>query len=88
MNRSYTVLNGTEVIETGEHDVEWSDVKTEREMWFKITDLWYLKDRWDALSSSKKGKLNSFRQALRDLPQNYESPNDAADNFPEPEEWF
>jgi hypothetical protein len=67
---------------------DWEEVKTVRESWFIITDLWYLKDRWDSLSSTKKGELNSFREALRNLPQTYTDATDAADNFPTPEEWF
>ena len=69
-------------------DVEWPLVRSMRIWLFKRTDLWYLKDRWDSLSSTNKGKLNSFRQSLRELPQTYESANDAFDNFPEPEEWM
>lgn len=69
-------------------DISWSKVKLMRKSWLEITDLWYLKDRWDELTSTAKGQLNTFRQELRDLPQTYESANDAADNFPEPEEWF
>tara|TARA_R100000654_G_scaffold56659_2_gene83076 strand:+ start:774 stop:1049 length:276 start_codon:yes stop_codon:yes gene_type:complete len=69
-------------------NVEWDEVRMERDRMFKITDLWYLKDRWDNLSTTEKGQLNSFRQAMRDLPQTYDNANDAADNFPIPEEWF
>lgn len=69
-------------------DVEWALVRSMRIWLFKRTDLWYLKDRWDSLSSTNKGKLNSFRQSLRELPQTYESANDAFDNFPEPEGWM
>lgn len=69
-------------------DIEWDEVRKERQRWLKITDLWYFKDRWDALSSTKKGQLNTFRQELRDLPDNYTTANEAADNFPEPQEWF
>jgi hypothetical protein len=69
-------------------EVEWDEVRKERKRWLEITDLWYFKDRWDALSSTKKGQLNTFRQKLRDLPENYATANEAADNFPEPQGWF
>ena len=69
-------------------DIEWDEVRKERKRWLEITDLWYFKDRWDALSSTKKGQLNTFRQQLRDLPENYPTANEAADNFPEPQGWF
>tara|TARA_Y100001937_G_scaffold126137_1_gene194685 strand:- start:714 stop:995 length:282 start_codon:yes stop_codon:yes gene_type:complete len=76
------------LISEGLIDVDWEDIRIERKRMFKITDLWYLKDRWDNLSTTEKGQLNSFRQAMRDLPQTYDNANDAADNFPIPEDWF
>ena len=45
-------------------------------MHLKETDWWAVKDL--TMSQAKK----DYRQALRDLPQNYESANDAADNWP------
>ena len=75
-------------IENSVVDVNWDLVRTERDGLLICTDLWYLKDRWDSLSSTAKGKLNAFRKALRDLPQTYDNANDAFDNFPESEEWM
>ena len=69
-------------------DASWSEVLPRRKYLLKKTDTWYLKDRWDTLSATNKGKLNTFRQTLRDLPQNYDNANDAFDNFPEPEDWM
>lgn len=69
-------------------DVDWDEVRRMRKGLLQQTDLWYLKDRWDALSTTNKGKLNTFRQTMRDLPQTYDNANDAFDNFPDPEEWM
>lgn len=69
------------------YDLTWPDVLACRTYWFEVTDLWYLKDRWDGLSSTHKGQLNTFRQELRDLPE-FDTANDAGDNFPSPEDWF
>jgi len=69
-------------------DLDWDIVKIERKRCLEKTDLWYLNDRWEKLTTTQKDKLNTFRQTLRDLPSNYESANDAADNFPIPEDWF
>lgn len=77
-----------EIISTVQMDVTWRQVRMERTKWFKVTDLWYLKDRWDGLSTVQKGELNSFRLEMRDLPQTYSTANEAMDNFPEPQEWF
>ena len=52
------------------------------------TDTWYLSDRWAQLTSDQQTALNTFRQTLRDLPQNHNNANDAFDNFPDPEDWM
>lgn len=80
MNRTYTIYDGDTVIETGETDVEWESVRAKRDLELKQTDWRAVKDR--TMSQAWK----DFRQALRDLPQNYESANDAADNWPTPPE--
>ena len=72
----------------GERIFNWWEIKEERVKLLEITDLWYLKDRWDSLTTIQQEQLNLYRQTLRDLPQNYESANDAADNFPTSEDWF
>lgn len=76
MDRSYTIYNGEEIIEQGNYDVSWEEVRKMRNWQLKETDWWAVKDL--TMSQAKK----DFRQALRDLPQNYESANDAADNWP------
>ena len=76
MDRSYTVFRGNEIIEQGERDFDWDFVRRMRNAELKRTDWWALKDL--TMSQAKK----DYRQALRDLPQTYESANDAADNWP------
>lgn len=89
IDRSHTVFDAEgEIILEEMLNVSWDYVKSIRTYWFEVTDLWYLKDRWDSLSNTAKGELNTFRQTLRDLPQIYDLANDAADNFPNPEDWF
>jgi len=81
MDRAYTVFKGTEIIDSGEHDVDWVEVRTRRDDELKRTDWRAVKDR----SMSQAWK--DYRQALRDLPQDYaSSANDAADNWPQPPE--
>lgn len=76
------------IAEIGQVGWAWDQVKFARQKCLEHTDLWYLKDRWDALSTTRKGQLNSFRQTLRDLPQTYSDPEEAVENFPEMEDWF
>jgi len=85
-NKVKISLDGT--VEQFVADVDWELVRVERDTLLRCTDLWYLKDRWDELSSTNKGKLNAFRKALRDLPSLYETANEAYDNMPEYEDWM
>lgn len=58
-------------------DVDWDHVRSvrndelDKSDWRAVSDR-VLPDAWQ-----------EYRQALRDLPQDYESANDAADNFPQ-----
>ena len=61
---------------TGPYEIDWYVVRKKRNEELAATDWWALKDL--TMSQAKK----DYRQALRDLPRNYESANDAADNWP------
>jgi len=80
MNRRYTKYHGDEVIDSGEYDVEWEDVRRERNAALARSDWRAVKDR--TMSQAWK----DYRTALRDLPQNHDEANDAADNWPQPPE--
>jgi hypothetical protein len=75
-----TVFRGTEIIEVRELEVDWYTLREHRDKALTQSDWRALKD----LTMSQAWK--DYRQALRDLPQNYNSANDAADNWPEPPE--
>ena len=78
--RGYTIFNGSEIIETGQVDMTWDQIRDMRDQELKATD-------WRALSDRTISQdWIDYRTALRDLPQNFESANDAADNFPQPPE--
>ena len=77
MNRTRTTYRGTEVIEVESFDVDWEQVRRARDYELSKTDWRAGKDR--TMSQGWK----DYRQALRDLPQNHEEANDAADNWPE-----
>ena len=76
MNRSYTTYAGSEVIEEGQHDVTWEEIRDMRDSYLEDTDWRAVKDR--TMSQAWK----DFRKSLRDLPQDNDTPNDAADNWP------
>ena len=77
MDRSYKVYAGADIIEEGQRDVTWKEIRDTRDYYLKETDWRALKDR--TMSQAWK----DYRQALRDLPQDHTEANDAADSWPE-----
>tara|TARA_X000000368_G_scaffold409658_1_gene391975 strand:- start:145 stop:396 length:252 start_codon:yes stop_codon:yes gene_type:complete len=74
VNRNHTTYNHKgELIESISKDVTWEEVREVRDKKLRQTDFWALKDL--TMSQAKK----DFRIFLRDLPQNYETANEAAD---------
>ena len=76
MDRSFKKYSGRTLIEEGTHDVTWAQVRKQRNAELRHTDWRAVKDR--TMSQAWK----DYRQALRDLPQEYDTANDAADNWP------
>ena len=58
-------------------DLDWITLRRLRNKELTNTDWRAVKDR------TMSNPWKDYRQALRDLPQTYESANDAADNWPE-----
>jgi len=73
MNRSYTRYHGTDIIEQGMKDVSWEYVRSERDRALEESDWRAVKDR------VLPNRWKDFRTFLRNLPQNFDSANDAAD---------
>ena len=76
MRRTFTKYHGLEIVEQGSRDVDWDEVRSERDQILKKSDWRASKDV--VLSTAWK----EYRQALRDLPQEHETANDACDNWP------
>jgi len=76
MDRKFRVFAGSDIIDQGKHDVTWKEVRSERDQSLEETDWRALKDR--TMSQAWK----DYRTALRDLPQENDTANDAADNWP------
>jgi len=75
-SRNYRIFAGKTLIEEGQHDVDWDTIRHRRDSALKDSDWRALKDR--VLPTAWK----DYRQALRDLPQEHDTANDAADNWP------
>ncbi len=71
--RTRTIYDGETVVETIQKDITWSILRDERDRELDRTDWRAVKDR--TMSQAWK----DYRAFLRDLPQNFESANDAAD---------
>jgi len=87
MSRNREIWGAEGLIESSLDDVTWDQVKGIRLEWLDRTDKFYVADRWDLLSSTSKGQLNSFRADLRDITEHPDA-NTAADNMPDAQEWF
>ena len=61
--------------ETFEEDLfqGWDDVRKERQWALDMSDRFTNMDIWNTLSETQQKELSEFRQALRDIPQNYDS---------------
>ena len=79
--RTHTFRAADGTLTTTTFDMTWDQIRSLRQTLLDETDWRAVKDR--TMSQAWK----DFRQALRDLPQDFpESANDAADNWPQPPE--
>jgi len=76
MERRFTNYDKQGVATVTYRDVEWSEIRHHRNNLLKQSDWRGLKDV--VLPNAWK----EYRQALRDLPQEHDEANDAADNWP------
>ena len=75
--RKWVKLAGSQRIEEGEYDVSWQALREKRDQALAASDWRALKD------VTLPNPWKDYRQALRDLPQEHDEANDAADNWPE-----
>jgi len=78
--RTHTFRAPDGTLTTTTFDMTWEQIRGLRQTLLDETDWLAVKDR--TMSQAWK----DFRQALRDLPQDHASANDAADNWPQPPE--
>ena len=76
LSRTVQIYSAGLLEEESQRDVTWDEVRAERDRELDSTDWRAVKDR--TMSQAWK----DYRKALRDLPQDYDSANDAADNWP------
>tara|TARA_R100001086_G_C11654346_1_gene208311 strand:- start:128 stop:331 length:204 start_codon:yes stop_codon:yes gene_type:complete len=61
--------------------MDWQTLKSERRTNLMDSDKFMLSDY--PITNEEKTELMTFRQTLRDLPQDYETAQEAFDNYPE-----
>ena len=76
MDRTFTRYSGSEIVDQGQYDVTWQQVRKERDVLLVQTDWRALKDV--VLPNAWK----EYRQALRDITEHPDA-NTAADHWPE-----
>ena len=54
---------------------KWNDVRRQRNELLSKSDRYALIDVWNSLSEEKQQEWSTYRQQLRDLPQNYNDPD-------------
>ena len=75
--RTKTILNGDEIVEIISLNLTWEIIRGTREKELKDTDWRFMSDQ------SPSDEWIAYRVFLRDLPQNYDEANDAADAWNE-----
>ena len=77
INRKRTKYAGTEIISVTDIELDWEYIRFKRDGELKNTDWRFMSDQ------TPSQEWIDYRVFLRDLPQNFESANDAADAWNE-----
>jgi hypothetical protein len=59
-----------------ETEEKWVGVRDKRNQLLRDSDFLLLIDRWNTFSTEKQNEILSYRQTLRDLPQNFQNPDE------------
>jgi hypothetical protein len=76
-NRREIVYHGDEIISDTMNNVDWASIKNMRKYVLSECDYMFLSDQ------TPSQEWIDYRQFLRDLPQNFTNPNEAADAWNE-----
>lgn len=63
-----------DVIQKAEQDNKWSDIRNKRDYLMTSCDWTQIPDA--SLTDEMKSKYTAYRQALRDIPQSHDNPDD------------
>ena len=68
--------------------MEWDELRGIRQGLMKEMDIYQLSIIYNSLTDEQKTELQQYRQDLLDLPQNYDTPQEAYDNMPVKPVWM
>ena len=57
-----------------ELEKDWIPVRIQRDLLLKQSDTAVVIDKWEVMSAESKSLWSNYRQALRDIPQNFSNP--------------
>ena len=77
MDRRHIVYNGDEIVDEYLEDFTWSVIRNERQGVLERSDYMFMSDQ------NPSQEWIDYRQFLRDLPQNYDTANEAANAWAE-----
>lgn len=67
-----------EIEEENQKEIEqqWSQARSQRDEMLKQSDIFVLIDKWETYSLERQNEIRSYRQSLRDIPQNFQDPTE------------
>ena len=67
-------------------ELKWNEIRSIRNELLRETDIYMLVDWYEKLTDEQKEELKDYRQKLRDIPQNFDNPDDVV--FPDKPEFI
>ena len=68
--------------------MDWDELRGMRDTALLQMDKYQLVLSYDGLTQTEKNELAAYRQELLDLPNEYDTPEEAWDNFPTKPSWM
>jgi len=68
--------------------MDWEEVRGQRDSELLNMDKYQLAIPYSLLTDAQKEELATYRQELLDLPNDYDTPEEAMDNLPEKPSWL
>ena len=68
--------------------MDWDELRGMRDTALLQMDKYQLVLSYDGLTQTEKNELATYRQELLDLPNEYDTPEEAWDNFPPKPSWM